>query len=729
MKKENRKLPGLEWRILSFVPGINWISLIYIGWQNSSVMSVICGGIYGALTFAIPSVSAYLWIIAIIQYAFVYRKMKKFIGMQQNSNAGKTASAKTQGIQIPALGKNQKKEAQRRNVVTAIEKIAEDRKTHSECKNGIDYTDIVLSGGEEKKQSIPLNPIHNKNPKDGSGQLKITISTTPIETKRSAEADNLDFEVSYSDYASQRKFMTDMAKYADKVGEKVPFVPFMQYWPTYESMDKQQRAWYFYWRTQVRNKNYVDTDLSYIFVYVYELLSGYGWREAEDGYQQLLSLWMSYRESFPKLDSYLFAWTFDFAQIHNLEYSVPDIPDIQLPNQLTIRDVLIDQHSGDKPLKLSFALIDALCDYSLVSSKFYKDGHQALMQEAIPRVVALADAALLKKGKRGILAAYGPNRTRKQSYYVFQSAVCPDANKRVDISVKAYTSSQKLRNYINELVRYGENILRALYGCRGRLRGVTLDEETANLIEAFLKKEYTPAKRTAKTTAQKIEVNLNFDSIDVLRTQSDAVRDALDVPEESVSAKEALTDLQEVMALLVELTPEAKSLLDMLFSSKWECVFSSEMSNAIDEINKQANKYLACALLVREHERLIVEDDYRDELDQIYAGQTEVTEPKKTLPAQEVQSFDLSVLSAEMQKFIDALSPVQEETLHTILTQRDALSALSQIAEEAMTMPEILIDEINDVATQFLDDILIDALGDEPCVLDQYEPELRKAIK
>ena len=44
-------------------------------------------------------------------------------------------------------------------------------------------------------------------------------------------------------------------------------------------------------------------------------------------------------------------------------------------------------------------------------------------------------------------------------------------------------------------------------------------------------------------------------------------------------------------------------------------------------------------------------------------------------------------------------------------------------------MPEILIDEINDVATQFLDDILLDALGDAPCILEQYEPELKKALK
>ena len=197
-----------------------------------------------------------------------------------------------------------------------------------------------------------------------------------------------------------------MQKYKDKIGNKAPFVPFMQYWPTYDSMDSHQKAWYFYWRNEVRNNRYPDTDLSYIFVHIYELLSGCGWNTANDGYAQLMKLWQAYSDRFPKLDSYLYDWTYDFALLHNLDYLAPEKADIHIPSQLALRDLLIDKHSEDKPLKLPFALIDALCDYSIVGSKFYKDGNQLLMHEAIPRVVALADAALLKKKGKGVLAVY-----------------------------------------------------------------------------------------------------------------------------------------------------------------------------------------------------------------------------------------------------------------------------------------------------------------------------------
>jgi len=76
-------------------------------------------------------------------------------------------------------------------------------------------------------------------------------------------------------------------------------------------------------------------------------------------------------------------------------------------------DILVAQHAKDVPRKLSFTLRDALCDYFLANSKFYKEENQDPMQEAISRVVALAGAALRKKTQKGSLATYGPNRPKK----------------------------------------------------------------------------------------------------------------------------------------------------------------------------------------------------------------------------------------------------------------------------------------------------------------------------
>lgn len=54
---------------------------------------------------------------------------------------------------------------------------------------------------------------------------------------------------------------------------------------------------------------------------------------------------------------------------------------------------------------------------------------------------------------------------------------------------------------------------------------------------------------------------------------------------------------------------------------------------------------------------------------------------------------------------------------------------IEEIANAEMSMPEILIDEINDIATQYIGDILIDTFDAEMSVLEQYVIELKEAMK
>lgn len=528
------------------------------------------------------------------------------------------------------------------------------------------FSEMEIAGEEEEKELLP----EKMTVPDAEVKPKITITTKTVYPK-----ENDDDEFVYEPYSLNTRLIRDMKKYADKMGYKTSFVPFVQYWPTYDKMDRQQRAWYFYWRTQVRAGRYPDTDQSYLFLHIYELLSGYGWKDEEDGYAQLTALWTAYRERFPRLDNYLFSWCFDFTQLHHLKFAQPEDSDIQFPYQPAVRDMLIDLHSEDKPLKLPFALIDALCDYSLEDSKFYKDGHQLLIRDAVPRIVALADAALWKKKGKGLLAVYGPNRTRKQSYYAFQGAVCPNANRRMDISVKAYTSSQKLRGYINELVRYAENILRSLYGYRGRLRNVDLDPEMAALVESFLKKEYDPQKKKENEVKQQVEIKLDFGNIEELRVQSDAVREALEVSE------------------IVESMQEA----------------SEELRNTKENTNVEADRDKEECKETEE----CTEIDHKENREKISQNST---------------IFDRSCLSENLKELIDALTDTQQEVLRVILTMDEPQNQLEEIAEEQMSMPEILLDEINDVATDILDDILIDTFDDNPCVLEEYVSELKDAL-
>ena len=191
------KLPGKAWQVISFIPAINWISLLYIGIVNVNIANIICSIIYCVLTFAFSSISPLLWIIGIVHYAIAYGNIKK-------KNSG------TENFSSP-----QANSPSQRNFSQGLQ-------------NTRGFTDVTISGATEHRQMIPTRSA----PLTGRIQVSISANT------------------------SQNKFFSDMQRYASFEGRPTAFVPFMTYWPNYDSMNKQQQAWYFFWRSQVRQGSY-----------------------------------------------------------------------------------------------------------------------------------------------------------------------------------------------------------------------------------------------------------------------------------------------------------------------------------------------------------------------------------------------------------------------------------------------------------------------------------------
>ncbi|MFA0822711.1 MAG: TerB N-terminal domain-containing protein [Methanomethylovorans sp.] len=754
-----RKLPGKGFRILSFMPAFNWISLLYLGLINSSTLNVMCAIAYAVITFTNTSLSALIWILGIVHYDIAYRNVKtQIIGDSVKS----TTQTKTTPIQNSTSVSNgfsdivvpEEQELKQSISVmpsSVLEGVRGDfspksTSTASEFPNVVAskeqeyknrFSDIVVPGEQESKQSLPVKPSYvsedvsvfvSENTAVSNGFSDIVVSgeqeeKQSIPVKPSYVSENVSVSISLEN-SSYTKFFTDMKRNALREEKTAAFVPFKTYYPTYDSMNKDQQAWYFYWRSQIRQGNYMDTDVSYIFVLVYELLSGIGWQDPQEGHQKFIQLWAAYRKKSSSLEYYLRRWTFDFTQQYNLEYSFSGVDDHSILYPSSMTDILISRHAEDMPLKLPFSLINNLCDYPLVNSKFYKDGNQDLMHEAIPRVITLADSALRKNKQKGILDTYGPPGIEKQEYYAFTSAVCPYANKKTYATAKDYSTYPKLRVYINELVRYSENTLRELRGCKGRLRGVTIDEETAKLVKKFLKKQYGLQATQENEPLKEPKVLLDVEKIKKLRLDSDAVRTALEVKETTIPDKKALlTDVQEVTAIYTAISPSARNLLDRLEKSSWECSATQGDETLIAEINRLAERYLGCSLLVAEASKIIAEDDYQDELEYIYKNKTATLSEGNGS-----RLFDSSVLKPEMKEFVDSLLPVQQKSLYVLITSEKPQSDLETIADEALTMPQLLLDDINELALQIIGEIIVDTADQKPQILDEYIDLLKQSV-
>ena len=85
----------------------------------------------------------------------------------------------------------------------------------------------------------------------------------------------------------------------------------VRYFPTYQALTDRELRGYFSWRTQLRKGNIQKTSLSFVFLYIYELINQIGVLDPMDGYRKLTVL----RDTYGPLDNgvlpYLNKWITD----------------------------------------------------------------------------------------------------------------------------------------------------------------------------------------------------------------------------------------------------------------------------------------------------------------------------------------------------------------------------------------------------------------------------------
>lgn len=470
--------------------------------------------------------------------------------------------------------------------------------------------------------------------------------------------------------SKEKRFVQQAQAMAERTEEQAPFVPFMSYWPTYEQMNELQRRWYFYWRSEVRSGRFPFTDLSYIFVCLYELIHGVGWERPRQGYEQMMNLWDAYGNRYPKLNQYLAEWVCDFVLVHRLDVPLIDI--LARSGQAwagELFDLELERMMGENPALLTLDQILTLSDYDARRSKFYAEEGCGLLEEYTPQVIALVHSYLQKTTGKGLVDTFYKGTGKKIERYLFRSSVydAETYGRTFPMRILEIRKCPPLRYYVTQLVRCAENKLRELTGFKGRLRGVTLKSETETLIRRFLDKEFAAKK--------------------------------LSVPAVSIDPQK--------LAMLQKDSEEVRSMLTI-----------GEWDEPAYERSEEGNIPVPPTDLA--------EHDHAE-----HSGPEEGLERKSCSeraperPAMEQQRFawDTSLLDEEWTSFAEQLGPAHSEVLYA-LKSRMPHSELERIAEKHGSMPALLIDEINQAAMETIGDLMID--GDD--VAEEYSGYL-EALK
>lgn len=511
-------------------------------------------------------------------------------------------------------------------------------------------------------------------------------AAVPVPDRSTIVRADFDIRLPGGKLSSEKRFVEEARQLMEVKGEQTPWIPFMSYWPTYGVMNEPQRKWYMYWRTEVRQGRFPDTDLSYLFVHIYELINGIGWQEPQEGYDQLKQLWMNYRERLPQLDVYMQEWIIDYGLVHELNMSICEMVELSsgyLPPE--ILDMELKRLLNGNVSDISLKLLQRYYDYDITLSKFYRDGGKQILEQYIPRVMALVDTYLLRTRKAGILDQFQLNRERTMERTLFRKAVYDDSiyGKSVRMSYVPIGEHADFIQFVTRVFRCTENKCRELLGFRGRLRGKTLEPELADVIERYLDKVF--AIEQMPEVEQPI-VRIDTEKLASLQQESEYVRRALMIEEEHVTEDSDTNDATDVSNRSDGLETLAE--IEQNTGSRGPSAIQNSVDRAEGEDAKQSNQ------LEADVEKTINSDRKQGSGD---------LEPL-TLQWEETVSANLD---EEWKVFSEQLSPRHVRTIHALLGDNPD-TELMQVAEQYGTMPALLLDEINDIAMDTIGDLLIE---------------------
>lgn len=295
-------------------------------------------------------------------------------------------------------------------------------------------------------------------------------------------------------------------KLAEREEADAVFVPFQCYWPTYETMSEGQTKWYLYWRGRVRAGEYPDTDLSYIFLYIYEIINHIGINNAMDGFMKLCRLWSSYRERYLSLDRYMAPWLQDYISVYQCGETsdvLKEIPDKSLLSLFP--DDFAAKYIGNADAELPVEFINQFSDYKFYLSKFFKEDEDNLLLKLMPSIFSRINAYFIKKAGKGIFQQFTPEDIPCQHRLPFANAVYYGDVKTITVEKFSYVAYRPLRSFFTAVIKHAENKLREKKGFKGRLRGYDLDPDIQMVINDFINSELK--REEAIKNSVKVEVD------------------------------------------------------------------------------------------------------------------------------------------------------------------------------------------------------------------------------
>lgn len=490
---------------------------------------------------------------------------------------------------------------------TEGERIAKRRNTPSEkrirAKNAFDRASRPTS--EQLDEYKPNNPYF----------VKVRICRWPTK------------------FTFYERFVIDGMKYIDSVGVKCEFVPYFSFMPQYNQMTLKQLRYYIWWRTNVKRGVFIKSDISYISLYLFELINidrKYTSRQTDIYKVELMcDIWLAYRNEFPKLDRMIGEWLCDFCLIHKLDMPMCLEPIAGAVAMCVTLKEFYMTNSTEAVKRNTYAFVEKASEYNYRTSSAYGEKTKEHYDKHIIAAVVYA----IEK-TNGLSNDRTAPHLVKISRDAYSGALCTFENKRrIDIEYYSDSRCYKCKPVVTSLVKYSENKLRDYLSVKNHLLAKNAPDDMKAAIDEYyeinLPKKPDPISEMRRQELKRYEYyetsdgELNIDKaleIEGESWQTTAMLVQDDAGEESTASAVAAEEKKEetdnvYQAFYNALSPLKKELFKCIYDGdierarkicKEKCVL---LQSEIDEINEMAFEITSDTVI----EQMELIGDYRDE--------------------------------------------------------------------------------------------------------------------
>lgn len=310
-----------------------------------------------------------------------------------------------------------------------------------------------------------------------------------------------------SEYNLYSEFYDDAKRYQDVKGEECAYVPFYSYVPQYNQLDKNQLDYYLWWRECFKEGQKIKADVSYVLLYVFELINLGSSYNALEHQRILCELWNAYHGEFPAISSKLAIWICDFSLLYRIS-SPLNIGNDVLKCVPSLKEFYLEMPKEDyKACALSLLKYGTEYDYHL--SKYAKGENLKIFDKYVLGAV-LSAVEFYSDG--GVILSKLSSEDSKLIRNAFEGAPCISAQ-RYEIEVKycSFSRSNELRYLMADIVKYAENKIRTYLGIKSKLTVYSVSVDLQRALDKYFEAELFSLPKNSRKKEEAHEYDVLYD--------------------------------------------------------------------------------------------------------------------------------------------------------------------------------------------------------------------------